>query len=147
MRESGHFPIFLPDGRHWLNLSDWQRKNFVPVHWDGGPEVVFIIRKENKRIVRLKETGDIDDIPEGKLPEGGAFGRNLACVDVIGDYRENIVTVDTERHRLMVLANPTVCPWRGYSPHDQREYRHDRSQLGSGYYIYLSPPDTTVNSR
>lgn len=23
-------------------------------------------------------------------------------------------------------------------------YRHDRSQLGSGYYIYLSPPITTL---
>jgi rhamnogalacturonan lyase-like protein len=146
MREAGHFPIFLPSGVHWLNLTDWQRKNFVPVHWDAGPEVVFIIRKENKRVVRLLETGEVEDLPESGLPEGGQYGRNLACVDVIGDYRENIVTLDTERHRLIVLANPTVSSRRGYSPTDQFEYRHDRSQLGSGYYIYLSPPDTTVNS-
>jgi hypothetical protein len=31
-----------------------------------------------------------------------------------------------------------------YSPTDDWEYVHDRSQLGSGYYIYLSPPVTTV---
>jgi rhamnogalacturonan endolyase len=145
-REAGHFPIFLPGGAHWLNLTDWQRKNFVPVHWDAGPEVVFILRKENKRIVRLLATGEIEELPESKLPEGGEYGRNLACVDVMGDYRENIVTVDRERHRLIVLANPTPSHRRGYSPCDQFEYWHDRSQLGSGYYIYLSPPDTTVLS-
>jgi len=139
-----HFPIFLPNGAHWLNLTDWQRKNFVPVHWDEGPEVTFIIRKENKRIVHLKENGTIEDLPDGKLPEGGHYGRNLACVDLIGDFRENIVTVDEEGDRLMVLANPTVAHRRGYSPCTDFEYRHDRSQLGSGYYIYLSPPDMAV---
>ncbi len=135
-----HFPIFLPDGSHWLNLTDWQRKNFVPVHWDEGQEVVFVTRKENKRIVRLKEDGDMEDLPDGKLPEGGIYERNLICADVIGDFRENIVTVDVERDRLMVLANPTVARRRGYSPYNDFEYRHDRSQHGSGYYIYLSPP-------
>ena len=139
-----HFPIFLPDGSTWRNLSDWQRKNFVPVHWDEGREVSFIIRKENKRVVRLLESGEIEDLPEGKLPEGGKYERNLGCMDVIGDYRENIVTVDTERNRLMVLVNPAVASSRGYSPTDHFEYLHDRSQLGSGYYIYLSPPDTIV---
>ncbi len=53
--------------------------------------------------------------------------------------------VDTERHRLMVLANPTIARRRGYSPFSRFDYRHDRSQHGSGYYIYLSPPDTTVS--
>ena len=144
VRGEEHFPIFLPDGSHWLNLNNWQRKNFVPVHWDGGPEVVFIIRKEDKRIVRLKNDGEIEDLPQGKLPEGGLYGRNLACADVVGDYRENIVTIDTERHRLMVLTNPTVLDQRGYSPYQSFEYRHDRSQHGSGYYLYLSPPETTV---
>jgi len=139
-----HYPIFLPDGSTWLNLTDWQRKNFVPVHWDERPEVVFVIRKENKRIVRLLPTGEIEDLPCGKVPEGGEYGRNLGCVDLLGDYRENIVAVDTERHRLMVLANPTVATRRGTSPWDDFAYRHDRSQLGSGYYIYLSPPVTTV---
>lgn len=140
--EQDHFPIFLPDGSHWLNLTDWQRKNFVPVHWDAGPEVVFIIRKENKRIVRLKENGEIEDLPNGKLPEGGKYGRNLLCADVIGDFRENIVTVDTERDRLIVLVNPTITHHRGYSPYISFDYCHDRSQHGSGYYIYLSPPET-----
>jgi len=144
-REQGHFPIFLPDGSHWLDLTDWQRKNFVPVHWDAGAEVVFIIRKENKRIVRLLESGRIEDLPEAKLPEGGQYGLNLACADVIGDFRENIVTADAQRGRLMVLANPTLCNVRGRSPYQDFEYRHDRSQHGSGYYRYLSPPDTAVN--
>ncbi|HUW55138.1 MAG TPA: hypothetical protein VMZ92_00735 [Planctomycetota bacterium] len=139
-----HNPIFLPDGTHWLNLTDWQRKNFVPVHWDEGPEVVFIIRKENKRVVRLLESGEMEDLPEGELPEGGRYGRNLVCADVMGDYRENIVTVDEERNRLMVLANPTLARRRGTSPFEDFEYRHDRSQHGSGYYIYLSPPVTTT---
>jgi hypothetical protein len=144
IRASEHFPIFMADGRHWLNLTDWQRKNFVPVHWDEGSEVVFAIRKENKRIVRLLESGEIEDLPEGKLPEGGEYGRNLACADVLGDYRENIVTVDRERNRLIVLANPTLAHRRGYSPYQDFDYRHDRSQHGSGYYIYISPPDTVV---
>ena len=144
MRETGHFPIFLSDGTHWLNLTDWQRKNFVPVHWDAASEVVFILRKENKRVVRLSQRERSRRLPESKLPEGEEYGRNLACVDLIGDYRENIVTVDRERHRLIVLANPTPSHRRGYSPWEQFEYRHDRSQLGSGYYIYLSPPDTVV---
>jgi hypothetical protein len=142
--EQDHFPIFLPDGSTWLNLTDWQRKNFVPVHWDEGDQVVFIVRKEDKRIVRLLENGEIEDLPDAKLPEGGEYGRNLGCVDLLGDYRENVVAVDVERHRLMVLANPTGATRRGYSPWEDFVYRHDRSQLGSGYYIYLSPPVTVV---
>ncbi len=144
MRESGHFPVYLPDGSHWLNLTDWERKNFVPVHWDEGPEVVFIVRKEDKRVVRLSADGEMTDLADGNLPEGGKYERNLGCVDVLGDYRENIVTVDMERRALIVLANPTVSTSRGHSPWDDFEYRHDRSQLGSGYYIYISPPGTVV---
>jgi hypothetical protein len=141
-REEGHFPIFLPDGTHWANLTDWQRKSFVPVHWDEGPEVVFAIRKENKRLVRFRQDGSMEDLPEGTLPEGGQYGRNLACADVMGDCRENIVTFDADQHRLVVLANPTPMRGRGYSPYDDFAYRHDRSQHASGYYIYLSPPYT-----
>jgi len=139
-REEGHFPIFLPDGSHWLNLTEWQRKNFVPVHWEEGPEVTFVIRKEHKRVVRLKESGDIEDVPGGDLPESGHYGSNMACADVIGDYRENIVTVDSAERRLVVLANPTAAKRRGVSPYADFHYRHDRSQHGSGYYRYLSPP-------
>ena len=144
MRERQHNPIFLPDGTEWLNLSEWQRKNFVPVHWAEGPLVSFAIRKENKRVVQLLPTGEIEELPNSKLPEGGVYGRNLACIDVIGDYRENIITVDRDRHTLMVLANPNVAQSRGYSPNDDFSYRHDRSQFGSGYYVYLSPPNTIV---
>lgn len=142
--EQDHYPIFLPDGTHWLNLTNWQRKNFVPVHWDERPQVVFVIRKENKRIVRLLESGEIEDLPGGKLPEEATFGRNLGCVDVIGDFRENIVTLAPDSHELLVLMNPTPASRRGTSPWEDFEYRHDRSQLGSGYYIYLSPPETFV---
>jgi len=83
-------------------------------------------------------------LPDGKLPEGGVYGRNLLCADIIGDFRENIVTVDMESDHLMVLANPTIAKRRGYSPYNDFEYRHDRSQHGSGYYIYLSPPYTVI---
>ena len=99
---------------------------------------------ENKRVVRLLANGEIEDLPDGKLPEGGVYGRNLGCVDLLGDYREDIVTVDLERHCLMVLVNPSVATTRGTSPWEEFAYRHDRSQLGSGYYIYLSPPVTLV---
>jgi hypothetical protein len=144
MRAQQHNPIFLPDSTEWLNLSEWQRKNFVPVHWAEGPLVSFAIRKENKRVVQLLPNGEIQELPQNKLPEGGVYGRNLACVDVLGDYRENIVTIDRDRHTLMVLVNPTLAHSRGYSPLDDFAYRHDRSQFGSGYYVYLSPPNTIV---
>ena len=104
-----------------------------------GPELML------QRIVRLLPTGELEELQNGKLPEGARLGRNLGCADVIGDFRENIVTVDTERGRLLVLANPNVATCRGYSPYDDFAYRHDRSQHGSGYYLYLSPPDTRVN--
>jgi len=140
-REEGHFPIFLPDGSHWLNLTDWQRKNFVPVHWDEASEVCFIVRKENKRVVRLTHDGSIYDLPYGKLPEGGSYGRSSLCADITGDFREEIVCVDPDAHRLLVLANPAPATRRRRSPFDDFTYRHDRSQHGGGYYTYLSPPD------
>ena len=143
-REQGHFPVFRADGTHLMELTDWQRKNFVPVHWDEGPEVVFALRKENKRVVRLLPTGDVEDLPDSKLPEGGQYGRNLACADIVGDFRENIVTIDDEQHRLIVLANATLTRRRALSPWSDFAYRHDRSQHASGYYIYLSPPDLSV---
>jgi len=144
-RQGNHFPIFHPDGSTWLNLTDWQRKNFVPVHWDGGPEVTFAIRIENKRIVRLLASGEIEDVPGSKLPEGGKYGRNLCTLDIAGDYRENITTTDLDTDRLIILANPNPASTRGTSPCDDWEYLHDCSQLGSGYYIYLSPPVTTTS--
>ncbi|HAA74743.1 TPA: hypothetical protein DCE37_06465 [Candidatus Latescibacteria bacterium] len=138
--EQDHYPVYLPDGSTWLNLTDWQRKNFVPVHWDERPEVAFVIRKEDKRVVRLLASGEIEDLTDSKLPETAEYGRNLGCVDVLGDARENIVTVDPVHHQLLVLANPNRMSSRSLSPTESFEYRHDRSQLGSGYYIYLSPP-------
>jgi hypothetical protein len=65
-------------------------------------------------------------------------------MDLVGDYRENIATIDDQRDRLMVLANVELATSRGRSPSDDLAYRHDRSQHGSGYYIYLAPPLTVV---
>ena len=45
----------------------------------------------------------------------------------------------------IVLTNPTPAEHRGTSPYTDFAYRHDQSQHGSGYYVYLSPPDTVVN--
>ena len=142
-RQVPHNPVFLPDGSHWLNLTDWQRKNFVPVQWDAGPVTVFIVRKEH-RLVRLLGTGDVEPVPPGDLPAGGVYGRNLCCVDILGDYREEVVTIDQERDELLVLTNTELNDGRGRSPADDFDYRHDRSQHGSGYYIYKPPPDLRV---
>lgn len=142
IREQEHFPIFLPDGTHWQHLTDWQRKNFVPVQWDQGREVAFVIRKDDKRVVKLGEDGTVSDVPGSSLPAGGSYGRNLLCMDVRGDFRENIITVDKEKNTLMVLMNPNPASERRVSPCEDFRYCHDRSQTGSGYYIYLSPPYT-----
>ena len=142
MRELEHNPIFLPDGTHWLDLTDWQRKNFVPVQWDAGPATVFIVRKENQ-MVRLLPTGEVEPVEPGLLPPGGRYDAPLRC-DVLGDYREEIVTIDVEQDRLIVLTNTEAASHRGYSPVDDLDYRHDRSQYGSGYYRYLAPPLTLV---
>lgn len=139
MRQARHNPVFLPDGSHWMNLTEWQRKNFCPVQWDAGARTVFIVRKEH-RLVRLLDNGENPPLDEPDLPAGGRYGRNLLCLDVVGDYRENIVTVDVENDRLIVLANPELCHSRGLSPCTDFSYRHDRSQHGSGYYVYLAPP-------
>ena len=144
MRQVEHNPIFAFNGRHWQNLTEEQRKCFVPVHWDARPEVCFVMRKRNKRVVRLAPSGEIVDLPDGTLPETAVFGRNMVCVDVCGDYREEIVTVDEADNSLIVLSNMTPHDYRGYSPAETFEYLHDRSQLGSGYYLYLSPPNRIV---
>lgn len=51
MRRSRRNPIFLPGEQHWLSLTQWQRKSFVPVHWEARKEVVFAIRG-GKAIIR-----------------------------------------------------------------------------------------------
>ncbi len=174
MREVEHNPVFLSDGSHWLSLTDWQRKNFVPVQWDagearplstgppgvrneatpaspairqdppaGGPVTVFVVRKE-KRMVRLLPSGEVEPVAPGDLPPGGVYERNLLCCDILGDYREAIVTIDRKKDELIVLVNTELNDRRGYSPRDDSDYRHDRSQHGSGYYIYKPPPDLRV---
>jgi len=142
MRELEHNPVFLPDGSHWLDLTDWQRKNFVPVQWDEGPVTVFIVRKEN-RLVRLLPTGEVEPVPPGGLPPGGRYDGPVRC-DILGDYREEIVAIDSEEDRLIVLTNTEPASRRGCSPMDDFDYHHDRSQVGSGYYRYLASPLTAL---
>ena len=143
MREVEHNPVFLCDGAHWLSLSDWQRKNFVPVQWEAGWATVFVVRKE-KRMVHLLPSGEVEPVAPGDVPPGGVYERNLLCCDILGDYREEIVTIDLEKDELIVLVNTELNDSRGYSPRDDFDYRHDRSQHGSGYYIYKPPPDLRV---
>jgi rhamnogalacturonan endolyase len=137
MREkaNAHFPVFLNDGTHWLELTNDQRKALMPVQWNEG-HTVFVDRKKN-RIVSLSRSGKARTLLE--LPPGARFGRNLLLADIVGDFRENIVTVDRDTNELIVLANAVPATQRKASPMESFYYRHDRSQHGSGYYMYVPP--------
>ncbi|MFW5787599.1 MAG: hypothetical protein ACOCV3_04980 [Halanaerobiales bacterium] len=135
-----HHPVFLRDGTHWINLTDYQSKNLMPVQWDEGLETVFIHRK-HKKIVSLDKEGELHSVPQGELPEKGRYGRNILLADIVGDFRENIVTVDKENNELVVITNPAIAETKKLSPKEKFYYRHDRSQHGSGYYMYTPPHD------
>ena len=78
MRESGHFPIFNTDGSHWLNLSDRQRKSYVPVAWVGDGLTDFLDRK-TMRLIRLHANGEetlLTQLPkELRISQHGALRR------------------------------------------------------------------------
>ena len=60
-------------------------EDLVPIHWDEGPEVVFVIRKENKRLARLKENWDMEDLPEGVYqPKAGYENHPVVLVNWYG---------------------------------------------------------------
>jgi len=80
--------------------------------------------------------------PDG-LPPGGRYASPLCC-DLLGDYREEIAVIDTDEDRLIVLVNTETASERGHSAMDDFDYRHDRSQFGSGYYRYKPPPSALV---
>jgi len=136
MRGAGHFPVFRGDGSHLIELDDAKRKSLMPVQWEDGPLTVFVDRKR-KEIVRLREDGSTETIES--LPPGVRLGRNLVHADVVGDHRENIVTIDEDTCELVVLANTRPTASRRPSPMESSYYRHDRSQHGSGYYMYVPP--------
>ncbi|MFP4521405.1 MAG: hypothetical protein ACLFQK_04595 [Fibrobacterota bacterium] len=135
-----HHPIFLNDGTHWLGLTNEQSRDLMPVQWDGGERTVFVHRKK-KKIVAVNKDGTLSDIPGGKLVDSGRYARNLICADLIGDYRANIATIDKESGEIVVLQNTEPLNKKKISPMSSFYYRHDRSQHGSGYYMYVPPHD------
>lgn len=137
-RRAGHFPIFTATGAHWCALSDRQRKAYMPVAWRGDGLTDFIDRK-TKRVVRLARDGGEAVLAE--LPAGIRLDRNLLRYAEGDDGRESIITVDERDNRLVALRAPAPSPPGGLTPRASRAYRHDRSQTGSGYYLYCCAHD------
>ncbi len=138
--EGDAFPIYHPDGSVWMHLTRRQGHKFTPVGgWSADGTIRFIHRKD-KRIVRLLGADREEPVPGGEMPAGGVYGRNMACVDIVGDYRENIAGIDRDRRTIFVAINTARAGRRALSPTESFEYRHDRSQLGSGYYTSICPP-------
>jgi hypothetical protein len=139
-RDPGAFPILFPDGREWTQLSRRQAHKFSPAGgWAGDGNMCFIHR-DDKRLVRFAGIDRDEPVEGGELPAGGKYGRNTVTVDIAGDFRENIAGIDGERKTLFVATNPIPADKRARSPLESFEYRHERSQLGSGYYTYICPP-------
>ncbi len=134
MRESDHFPIYNHKGEYWCKLSDRQRKSYVPVAWCGDGLTDFIDRKQ-KRIVRMNQDGEETILSE--IPKGLRIGRNLICYAEGDDQRESIITIDEETNELIVLRC-SQAPQEKIIPKRSNAYRHDRSQTGSGYYMYCA---------
>ena len=78
--------------------------------------------------------------PERRVPQGSLFGRHQICVDMVGDCRENFGCVDYTKGTFYVAQNPRPAGRRALSPIEDFQYRHERNQLGSGYYTYIAPP-------
>lgn len=139
MRESGHFPIFTRDGSHWCELTDAQRKAYVPVAWRGDGLTDFIDRKRH-RVVRLARDGGEIDL--GALPPGLRIDRNLVRYAEGDDQRESVITVDRESDCLVaVRCAAAPATGAGIAPQRSFAYRHDRSQTASGYYLYCCHHD------
>lgn len=139
-RADDAFPIIHPDGHVWRYFSRRQAHKFTPAGgWATDGTMSFIHRNE-KRLVRFLRTDQEEPLPGGDLPVGATYGRNTATVDIVGDFRENVAGLDLQRGTLFVAMNPQPADRRMLSPNESFEYRHDRSQLGSGYYTYICPP-------
>jgi hypothetical protein len=136
--ERQYFPIYFPDGRVWQELTRHQAHRFAAVSWEADGFLSFAHR-EKKRIVRLTGRGEEIPSPGSEIPEGARFGRHQACVDLVGDFRENFGAVDYDLGTFFVLQNPNPAYRRALSPLENAHYRHERNQLGSGYYTYIAP--------
>ncbi len=137
--EREYFPIFFPDGREWRELTRHQAHRFAAIGWETDGFTNFAHRKE-MCMMRLDEQGQHHPIPNSELPQGSLFGRWQVCADLIGDFRENFACIDYEKGTFFVAQNPNPAGCRAYSPVENFTYRHERNQLGSGYYTYIAPP-------
>lgn len=137
--ERQYFPIFFPDGQEWLEITRQQAHRYAAVGWAADGVTCFAHRKE-KRIFRLDDHGRPLPIAGSELPMGTQFGRWQICVDLIGDFRENFACIDYDKGTFFVAQNPQPTGKRALSPVEDFRYRHERSQLGSGYYTYIAPP-------
>ena len=127
------FPIFDRHGQVWCGLSNDQRKRFMPIAWQGDGITDFIDRKAST-VVRLSADGSEEQLAE--LPLGLVFQRNLLRYAEGEDERESIISVDRFEQRLVAVRCATPPPPGGQIPKTHFAYRHDRSQTGSGYYLY-----------
>jgi hypothetical protein len=132
--EPDHFPLFNRDGSHWAELSERQRKAYVPVAWVGDGLTDFIDRKQH-RVVRIDRQANETLLAE--LPASLRIGRNLVCYAEGDDQRESIITVDRQRDELVAVRCGAAPAGEPHAvPRHSFAYRHDRSQTGSGYYLY-----------
>ena len=133
-----YFPIFYPDGRQWLELTRHQAHRYAAVGWEADGATCFAHRKDFC-IYRLDAQGQEIRLPGSELPTGSLFGRWQICADLIGDFRENFGCIDYEKGTFFVAQNPNPAGRRARSPQADFGYRHERAQLGSGYYTYIAP--------
>lgn len=134
-----YFPIFYPDGREWMELTRHQAHRFAAVGWSTDGFMCFAHRKEFC-VYTLDAQGNQIALPGSDLPSGAQFGRHQIAADLIGDFRENFAAIDYEKGTLFVAQNPLPAGRRALSPMEDFAYRHERNQLGSGYYTYIAPP-------
>lgn len=136
------FPIFFPDGRQWIELTRHQAHRYAAIGWEADGTTCFAHRKDFC-IYRLDEQGQPMRLPGSELPPGSLFGRWQICADLIGDFRENFGCIDYANGTFFVAQNPRPAGRRARSPQEDFGYRHERAQLGSGYYTYIAPPIMT----
>ena len=137
--EREYFPVFFPDGKEWIELTRHQAHRFAAIGWEADGVTDFCHRKE-LCIMRVDGQGGHSPIPGSELPQGSLFGRHQICVDLVGDCRENFGCVDYTKGTFYVAQNPRPAGRRALSPIEDFQYRHERNQLGSGYYTYIAPP-------
>lgn len=137
--ELEYFPVFYPNGSEWIELTRHQAHRYAAIGWEADATTCFAHRKDFC-IYRLDAQGNEIRLPGSELPTGSLFGRWQIAADLIGDFRENFGCIDYEKGTFFVAQNPNPARHRTYSPQDDFRYRHERAQLGSGYYTYIAPP-------